>query len=127
MDDGPFDVTIDGAAALEALFAEAAYSLQGDTDRATLAAADEAVTAMHREHPYTDRTYNLSMSMHAEPKLVAGEEHSAVIHVEASYASYVDRKRRFNFTKLAERTAERVLNQEEREAVRRYEQKVNRG
>jgi hypothetical protein len=133
MSEGPYVVTVESDE-LERSWQRAAEDLDADAQRASLAAADDAVRAMQERHPYTDRTYNLSGGMHAYevPEANVGDavEFAALIDVPADYASFVDqgttRSKPYPFTPRGEDAAERTATREARAAVDRFEKGCKR-
>lgn len=83
-----------------------------DCDNAALAAAVAGVEAAQADHPYTDRTYQLSGSAHAEPRSGVRSP-GAVMIWPADYASYVnngtERSKPYPFVPRAMEAAEAAL------------------
>lgn len=94
--------------------------LGDDLDREALEAAREGVEAAQQNHPYTDRTQNLTNTAHAERT----ERGTAAMVWPMDYASFVDkgtsRARPFPFTPIAERAAAEALNRRVTAAVLRF-------
>lgn len=99
--------------------------LEHDTHNAAFNAADEGVKEEQRDHPYTDRTYNLSASAHVEP---AEDGPGADMVWPADYASYVndgtERSKPYPFVPIAEKRAEQVLNYDLANAVDALKDKI---
>jgi len=120
-----FTLTLDDSAFLH----DASGGLDGlehDADRAAHNAGDEGVKAEQADHPYTDRTYNLSASAHVEP--TDDGEPGVDMVWPADYASYVndgtERSRPYPFVPIAEERAEQVLNYDLINAVDAFRDKV---
>ena len=101
--------------------------LEHDADRAAHNAGDEGVKAEQADHPYTDRTYNLSGSAHVEA--TDDGEPGVDMVWPANYASYVnsgtERSRPYPFVPIAEDRAKQVLDYDLENAVDRFKDTVS--
>lgn len=77
--------------------------------KAALYSAQAGIESVREKHPYTDRTYQLTERAEALPERDGDEVVGAVMSWEKHYASYVNRRTRFNFTRQAERVAKDQL------------------
>lgn len=86
--------------------------LEHAVDAAAHNAGDEGIRAEQADHPYTDRTYNLSGGAHVDPADDGGPGVDMVW--PADYASFVndgtERARPYPFVPIAEERAEQVLH-----------------
>jgi hypothetical protein len=105
------------------------HDLEDDLARGSLDAADYGVSTMQESHPYQDRTYNLSGSMHVVPATDADGKREAELQVDAEYASYVDqgtsRSRAYPFMALGEHAAEEALQTNAQSAADVASEKMN--
>lgn len=96
--------------------------LEHDTDNAAFTAADAGIEEAQANHPYTDRTRNLTGSAHVEPADDGGP--GADMVWPAEYADYVDkgteRSRPYPFTPQAEDRAQASLDRSLETAVDRF-------
>lgn len=131
-----FTVTVEGVEQFEQRWLRAFDELERDSRGAASQGAHAGVEKMQADHPYTDRTYNLTQSMAAvdfvpDVETDDGIEHGAEIVVGAEYASFVDRgtsrSRPYPFTPKAERAAEREAMRAERDALRNFRRAVKGG
>jgi hypothetical protein len=103
-----FTVTLDGLDGLGAAWGGAVASMRSGLGEVSLEAAREGVREAQSNHPYTDRTHDLTDAAHAER---TGEDIEMVWPAE--YAGFVDRgtkrSKPYPFTPQAEATAEKVL------------------
>jgi hypothetical protein len=101
-------------------------TLEHAVDVAAHNAGDEGIKEEQRDHPYTDRTYNLSASAHVEP--TDDGEPGVDMVWPADYASFVDQgtstSKPYPFTPIAEKRAEQVLAFELENAVDNFKDKV---
>lgn len=100
--------------------------LEHDTHNAAKNAADEGVKEEQRDHPYVDRTQNLTGSAHVEPADDGGPGFDMVWPAE--YASFVNqgtsRAAAFPFTPIAENRAEQVLKYDLANGIEEFKAKV---
>lgn len=135
MSEGPFAVTLEGAEELERAWNDATAHLDQNAQFVALYAAEGAVQAMQKRHPYTDRTGTLSGTMHAEREgdtvLDGDRAHVAQAVVPADYASYVNngtsRSRAFPFLPRGEQAAQRIGEREMDDACDQFAREVRRG
>lgn len=91
-------------------------TLKGYLDKAPLAAAQHGVRAAQEDHPYTDRTYQLTETARALPHRFEGEGdvEGAAMMWSKPYANFVDkgtsRSKPYPFTPRAIEVAEESLN-----------------
>ena len=113
-------------APFEEAYRRAEDELATGLDSAAKEAAQEGVDAAKAQHPYRDRTHNLTDQAHVEPSAVRGD-HFMTWPME--YASYVDqgtsRANPYPFTPLAEQAADRGLDHHARAAVDRFCTKIS--
>jgi hypothetical protein len=106
-------VTVEGLDALKDRWSAVVHDLEDDLARGSLDAADYGVSTMQESHPYQDRTYNLSGSMHVVPATDGEGKREAELRVDAEYASFVDqgtsRNRAYPFMSLGEHAAAEAL------------------
>lgn len=104
---------------LRAVLAEVDDVLVPALDTAALNAAREGVRAAQQDHPYTDRTMDLTQTAKAERGRPGSGE--AVMVWEMPYAGFVDegtsRAKPYPFTPIARREAARVMPRYVAEAV----------
>jgi hypothetical protein len=131
----PFVVTVEGAEDFERSWLSAFHDLEQNAALAAYGAAEEGVRVMQARHPYTDRTYGLSMSMCVAPEADRHDgddvERCAAIEVRADYASFVDRgtsrAKPYPFTPRGEDAAERAATRYANVAVKQFERTCRRG
>ncbi len=103
-----FTVTLEGLDALESSWDGAVSEMKDGLTKVSVEAAAEGVKAAQANHPYTDRTRDLTDDAHAER---TGDDVEMVWPAE--YAGFVDRgttrSRPYPFTPQAEEMAEKVL------------------
>jgi len=82
-------------------------------------------------HPYTDRTRDLTKSIHAEPARISGRNVDGAIVADEYYASFVNngtsRSKPYPFMPIAERKANDVIEENTERACDRFCDTVNRG
>ncbi len=104
--------------------------LDRDLRDASLAAAAAGVKQAQEQHPYTDRTYQLTETAHAEPSKDTSGEDSAEMVWSKEYASYVDkgtgRSAPYPFTPQARERAASSLDRGAEQAVKKLEDRMNR-
>lgn len=104
----PFTATLEGLDELESSWNGAVTTMRDGLAEISLEAAAEGVREAQSNHPYTDRTHNLTGQSHAEQ--VDGE---AEMVWPVAYAGFVDkgtsRAKPYPFTPQAEAVAEKVL------------------
>ena len=122
-----FSVTIEGLDALVATAHAADSKLRDDMAMATHGAAKDGVKAEQADHPYTDRTYQLTETARATaPESVGGGVESEMVW-KKFYASFVTRVSggRFDYRPVAERAARTSLQRLATEAAQRFADKLN--
>jgi hypothetical protein len=108
-------VVIEGLDELEHAWADEVKQLEWDLDKTALVAARAGVEAVREDHPYTDRTYQLTETARALPHTYAGDEEpgGAMMIWPKGYAGFVDdgtsRSRAFPFSPKAAEVAEATL------------------
>lgn len=121
-------VTLEGLDEFERELGAAMHELREDLAQASLAAADAGVSEMQANHPYTDRTYQLSGGMHAAA-VDGSDGREAEMRTQAEYASFVDkgtsRNRPYPFTPNGEAAAEKELEQLAKSAAQSFASKVS--
>jgi hypothetical protein len=80
--------------------------LERDLDAASTESAQAGLDAIKADHPYTDRTGDLTSTSHTEKNYALG---GADMVWPEEYAGFVDGKRGFNFTKRASDVAKTEL------------------
>jgi len=107
--------------------------LEHAVDRAAFNAGDEGIKEEQRNHPYTDRTYNLSASAHVEPAQ-DGEPGVDMVwpaknEKGVAYGEFVDkgtsRSKPYPFTPIAEERASQVLAYDLANAVDDFKDKAS--
>ncbi|HEY1956699.1 MAG TPA: hypothetical protein VGH28_13860 [Polyangiaceae bacterium] len=103
-------------------------TLEHATDRAAHNAGDEGVRAEQADHPYQDRTQNLTGGAHVEP---TGDGTPGVDMVwPADYASFVnngtERAKPYPFAPIAEERADQVLHYDLANAVDAFTDDVSK-
>lgn len=113
-------IEIDTEPVLRALAADAAQ-LEADLDEDAYQAARAGVIEAQQNHPYTDRTQQLTNTAHAER---GPERGTSEMVWEMDYASFVDRgtsrARPYPFTPQAKEEAARVLDQRVTSTILRF-------
>jgi hypothetical protein len=109
-----FTVDIDGLDALEREAAAAERTLERDLARASFSAAEAGVEQSRATHRYQDDTYQLTNTAGA-----VSVDDEADMTWPMPYAGYVDATR-FNFTNVATRRAEAVLQKETEAAAKTF-------
>lgn len=116
--------SIEGIIEMGAAANEAIDLLSQDLSHVVVAAGDEAVAEMQRNHPYQDRTYNLSGGMRCRLGRRSRWRAEAVVDFTAFYAGYVNdgtsRNRPYPFVPNGLRAAEPVLQREMESALDRF-------
>lgn len=111
----------------EALVNSALHDLTEELHHAGMDAAEQGVLAAKQEHPYTDRTGDLTGNAHAEEDLAQG---GGIMTWPEDYASYVDkgtsRARPYPFTPRAQSAAEFALEAKTQEAIDRFVARLER-
>jgi hypothetical protein len=95
--------------------------LEEDLHAGALEAAKQGVKAEQTTHPYTDRTWNLTNTAHAE-----ADPEGAVMMWPADYAGILNRRSKYKFTPIARRTAKEFDKKNADEAVAAFKAKMER-
>jgi hypothetical protein len=97
---------------------EADRTLEHGTIHAVAKAAEAGIKAVKAEHPYRDRTHQLTDKARVDGFKVEGKKSHATMHWPKKYASYVDNRPGYNFTDHALDAAERELAEGGDQALR---------
>lgn len=104
---------IEGLEELKHEFAQATRVLKADLSDMSLQAAEAGVKEAKRNHPYTDRTHNLTDEAFAAPAIDRQGQTVADMVWPEDYASFVNkgtsRSKAYPFTPQAEERAEQAL------------------
>lgn len=114
-----FTVDVDGLDALEREASSAEHTLERELARASFRAAEAGVEQSRADHRYQDDTHQLTNTAGA----VAVDD-EADMTWPMPYAGYVDATR-FNFTNVATRRAEAVLQRETEAAAKAFGKTVS--
>lgn len=112
---------------------EASEELDRNLDSSVQDAAEKGLVAFTAEHPYTDRTFNLTASARVEA--ARAESDNEFVRAmkwggsagDAPYAVFVEAMPRYKFTPTAALEAERVLTRDVEFAVDLFAQRLSRG
>ena len=106
--------------------AAAMPELEANVERANIQAAEEGIRAAQTEHPYTDRTGDLTGEAHVEPD----GNGKALMVWPMEYATFVDegtsRAAAYPFTPLAEKVAADALPAKVEAAVEEFAATITR-
>lgn len=118
---GQFDL-----GALQRAWSEARHELESDLDEVGKTAAQAGIDASKENHPYADRTGDLTAHAHVEPDPRGG----GIMVWSEDYASFVDegtsRSNPYPFTPLALQVADRDLEYGAKHALDRFKAKLSR-
>jgi len=109
----------------------ASSELDHNLDECARDAAEKGLVAFTQQHPYTDRTFNLTASARVERPTYATAGHHVRDMVwggedsDAPYAEFVERMPNYKFTTAAAEEAQRVLDVDVVHAVGIFEDKLS--
>jgi len=123
-----FKIEVEGYEELFNRWRSETDALKRDLHRATISAAERGIEEAQRNHPYTDRTTNLSELASGEDN-ATGEAGSEMVW-PMEYASFVDRGTRRNrpypFTPQATKAATEELQARAQDAINAFIERFNR-